>query len=157
MMSVKLVLFNPFVTNPYPLLYQWFHRILYSKNMCEIYEYMCMCTTKTFTAQLHNNISHRLIHVLGSDLPGVWYRGRGHVWEECGRSMFMYGSSYARSSLCSLGVFLVTVCIEMNWLQSHCFLTESISSHVWFVCVSWLTLFYCYTIGWQDSTWSSET
>ena len=73
---------------------------------------MCMCTTKTFTAQLHNNISHCLIHVLGSDLPGVWYRGRGHVWEECGRSMFMYGSSYA--SLCSLGVFLVTVCIEMN-------------------------------------------
>ena len=123
------------VTNPYPLLYQWFHRILYSKNMCERYEYMCMCTTKTFTAQLHNNISHRLIHVLGPDLPGVWYRGRGHVWEECGRSMFMYGSSYARSSLCSLGVFLVTVCIEMNWLQSHCFLTESISSHVWFVCV----------------------
>ena len=52
--------------------------------------------------------------ILGPDLPGVWYRGRGHVWEECGRSMFMYGSSYARSSLCSLGVFLVTVCIEMN-------------------------------------------
>ena len=52
--------------------------------------------------------------VLGPDLPGVWYRGRGHVWEECGRSMFMYGSSYARSSLCSLGVFLVTVCIEMK-------------------------------------------
>ena len=75
---------------------------------------MCMCTTKTFTAQLHNNISHRLIHVLGSDLPGVWYRGRGHVWEECGRSMFMYGSSYARSSLCIFGVFPVTVCIEMN-------------------------------------------
>ena len=98
---------------------------------------MCMCTTKTFTAQLHKNISHRLIHVLGPeppDLPGVWYRGRGHVWEECGRSMFMYGSSYARSSLCSLGMFLVTVCIEMQ--SQYYFLTESISSHVWFVCVS---------------------
>ena len=96
-----------------------------------------MCTTKTFTAQLHNNISHHLIHVLGPDLklPGVWYRGRGHVWESVeARSMFMYGSSYARSSLCSLGVFLVTVCIEMQ--SQYCFLTESISSHVWFVCVS---------------------
>ena len=78
---------------------------------------MCMCTTKTFTAQLHNNISHCLIHVLGSDLPGVWYRGRGHVWEECGRSMFMYGSSYASlCSLCIFGVFPVTVYVfsEMN-------------------------------------------
>ena len=52
---------------------------------------------------------------IGPDLPGVWYRGWGHVWESVeARSMFMYGSSYARSSLCSLGVFLVTVCIEMN-------------------------------------------
>ena len=24
------------------------------------------------------------------------------------------------------------------------------------VCVSWLTLFYCYTIEWQDSTWFGE-
>ena len=123
------------------------HRILYSKNMCERYEYMC--TTKTLTAQLHNNISHHLIQ--GPHLPRVWYRGRGHV--ECRR---VYGSSYVRISLCSLGVFLVTVCIEMNWLQSHCFLTESIS-HFWFVCVSWLTLFYCYTTAWWDSTWCSET
>ena len=93
--------------------------------MCERYEYMCMCTTKTFTAQLHNNISHHLIHVLGPDLklPGVWYRGRGHVWESVeARSMFMYGSSYARSSLCSLGVFLVTVCIEMQLSAKSLFL-----------------------------------
>ena len=66
---------------------------------------MCMCTTKTFTAQLHNNISHCLIHVLGSDLPGVWYRG---VWEECGRSMFMYVQAMLEA------LYAVWVCF---WLQ----------------------------------------
>ena len=69
---------------------------------------------KDIHSTVTQQFSRRLIHVLGSDLPGVWYRGQGHVWEECGRSMFMYGSSYARSSLCIFGVFLVTVCIEMN-------------------------------------------
>ena len=137
----------------------WVHVLMYSNHKDIHIQRTCVRDMSTLYAQLHNNISHHLIHVLGPDLPGVWYRGRGHVWEKCGRSMFMYGSSYARSSLCSLGVFLVTVCIEMKWLQSHCFLTESISSRVWFVCVchAWLTLFYCYTIAWQDSTWFGET
>ena len=74
---------------------------------------MCMCTTKTFTAQLHNNISHRLIHVLGPDLPGVWYSGRGHVWEECGGSMLMWFYVDVVQAMLE-AVYAVWVCF---WLQ----------------------------------------
>ena len=69
-----------------------------------------MFTTKTLTAQLHNNISHHLIQ--GPHLP--WCGTGGGVMWSVEVFMFMYGSSYVRISLYCLGVFLVTICIEMN-------------------------------------------
>ena len=71
-----------------------------------------MFTTKALTAQLLTQ-QYQPPSDTRTTPSMVWYRGRGHV--VCGSVyMFMYGSSYVRISLCSLGVFLVIVCIEMN-------------------------------------------